>query len=346
MIIILNSDLEEYVPIQNHSFINDAAKQLSVNRLSIHKPMNLGDSTYQRGFLDMISTAYSNHIPLSIAPHDIWYMLMTEMAKIIKSNTNACQSLFTRTTGSEKTNIIINTDNNDFVSNMDQFEEELIKLVPVDVSLFIPTFSTETKASRLATLAAFMDGVQNYYSYGIMLCGIPSVKIRGRIEDWQLARDRFKTIADMFANVKISMLKWYTRVDVILNNIISSLEGNDRIDWWQRIFTQTKIGSGGQLQIDGWIIDLYYDQKPGLIDTFGYSWVVVPFKNMSEPNIDYRSIHAPFLATRDADGFIQCDYTDTTVIVDKNVKNTEPPKIQITSIKITPREFYLNGEEI
>ena len=341
MIITLNSELTETIPsrvLTVDYFAENAKTQLALgyhSEVRVVKPIEMAGAEYQTGFLGMIATAYSNHTPVAIAPHDIWFMLMTEVAKVIRDNVEASRSLFT-ISDSRIEIAVETTDPTDLTANLDKFEEKLRKLVPVDIDAFIPKFSTDTVASRLATMAAFMDGVQHYYEYMMFCCGIPAIKILGTIDDWQLAKARFSEIAAMFESVGVDISAWLARVDSCFDNILSSLNGEDRSDWWSQIFTQTKVGSGGQLKIDGWIVGLYYKQAPGLIETFGYSWATVPFKNLHEPDKDYRSIHGPFKKVRDSDGFVYCEYADATIIAEKAVRQN---RADIVTKEIVDRQI-------
>lgn len=291
------------------------------------------------GLLGMASFGYSYHVPIAIAPHDIWFLMMTELAELIESNVEPLRPLFTNSP--DKTEIAIGVgDPTDLTGNIDLFEAELRKLVPVDISTYVPEFSTHTRASRVATMAAFMDGMKVYYSYSMFCCGLPSVKIQGTIDDWQLLAQNLGIIGNQFQGCGVSVLEWFGRVQYIVSKIVTTLQGQPDIEWWKNIFSQRNIGSGGEKEINGWITHFYRNPNPRKLETFGTAWAAVPFKNLHEPDKKYTSIHGALLRTRDADGFLNTGYADFTVITEPKTAEQLKPNTQFEVVKT-----YIGGNQ-
>ncbi len=286
-------------------------------------------------FLGMLSDGYSRHIPVAIAPHDFWFILMTELAQVIEDNVEPLRPLFSRS--KEKVDITINVaDPTDLTGNMHLFEEELRKLVPVDVSVYVPEFSTHTAESRRATMGAFMDGMKVYYSYSMLACGLPAIKILGTVNDWKLFALNLGQIGEQFGRCNVAVNVWFDRVKVIVDNVIATLEGEDKTEWWKGIFTQRNVGSGGEQQVNGWFTGLYKAGKSEKLTNFGTAWAAVPFKNLHEPDVKYTSIHGVLLRERDADGFLNSRYNDFTIVhqpATEEEKNA-PMKFEMTTVRV------------
>jgi hypothetical protein len=330
VVVILDSTLEETQSPESPNYVGQDPKLVLARHYSrdlqtklklgyrdtvqFHKAFLPDDGAeLQLGLLGMLSQAYSRHRKVAIAPHDIWFLLMTELAEVISENAEALRPIFT--SGEGKTQIALAvSDPTDLTRNIDAFEAELRRLVPVDVSIFVPEFSTHTRESRVATMAAFMDGVKVYYDYMMFLCGIPAVKVLGTIQDWQMIMKSLVDIDILFTQHGVSVTQWFENVSGIILSIISTLAGNDRTEFWKNMFSQKNVGSGSQLSIDGWIVQLYRNRRPGIIDSFPQSWACVPFTNLHEPDVQYRSIHGAFVRQKDEDGFLTCQYADMTVV--------------------------------
>jgi hypothetical protein len=281
----------------------------------IRRPNCDGVEAIHDGLLWMYSDAYSQHRPVVFAPHDAWHIVLTELASVIKTNADACRSLFTRS--DTKIEILIpGFEQLDLVAVMG----ELRDLVPVDTGIFLPEFSTHTEGSRMAALAAFCDAVQNFYSYGTFMCGLPAVKVTGTDTDWAMIENHAGLLGKMFGDIGLGKVQdWLSAVQARVRMIRNTLAGGDQTDWIN-FFSQKNIGSGGEKKINGWITEFWFQQPDNpKLENFNYTWAIVPYKNV-ETQREFRGVYGPFLARRDADGFVYSDYAE--VIFEKVAKTT------------------------
>jgi hypothetical protein len=227
------------------------------------------------------SHAYSSHDNIIIAPHDLWYIVLCEIASIIKNNVEAARFLFT--TSEEKTTITIPTDD---VTELpiEILFMELKKVVPANINLFIPNFSTHTTDSRIACMASFCDAMQVYYEYMTFCCGIHAVEIRGTVEDWELFKTSVGQISGLLGHIP-KTTDYFQRVNSHINNIIASLtvmSEEEKINFYANFFKQNNIGSGGEVIIDGWITDFYFEKcSLPKIENFSLNLSCIPYKNLN-----------------------------------------------------------------
>lgn len=269
------------------------------------------DTQMNQSFLYALSMAYKFHQKIAIHPHDLWYVMLTEVARMINANPDKYRALFTRE--ATKVNIAVPTGSVDELP-IELVIEKLREAVPVDVDLFIPEFSTHTDMSRLACLAAFADGVKSYYNYMTFLCGIPEIDIRGTYEDWDLFSVNLMKIAALFPEEEH---EWFTGMAVRAVLIRDSLN-DGATDFYKSIFTQENAGSGGELNVDGWFVREFfrsavdsakgedYGKKRGTgghkIENYPNTWSVVPFINL-DTGRRFSDVYGCFLTTQDPDGF-------------------------------------------
>lgn len=323
MELILNNKLEEFpVQVRPEAYmkgidrlVQGFVKDITVGMPSYNEPpqyvmvrhtlLEGNPEMVGKGFLGHLSHAYAHHRPIEIAPHDLWLIVLTELANAIKLEPVRCRSLFTRS--DEKTTIIIPV--NDPASiNLDYLVEQLRGLVPVAVDKFVPTLSTLDDMARVTMYAAFADGVQHYYSYMTQLCGIPKIRLLGTQEDWKRLILSASFIKGFFDGVEYTeVVQYMARVEEIFEQIYESYDRCDMEDFWRDIYTQKNVGSGQQLDINGWIKDLYFGERGLRLENFLTSVAVVPYKNL-DTGQEYKGVYGGFRRLVTADRFIKTGY--------------------------------------
>lgn len=279
--------------LENHGF--NLLTQLPENMVAIN-----------HGFLGLVSDCYSNHRKLEIAPHDIWYLVMTQIAAAIKKNVEACRPLFTKE--ADSVTITVVTDDVTTIS-LESVIEQLKNLVPVDINLFVPEFSTLTQSSRMACYAAICDGLQVYYNYMTMMCGIPEIRLTGTLEDWQLMQTNFGKISKLFNSVNlVDFSQYLSRVEVLVGNMIQSSFIKPDVDFWYNIFSRKNVGSGAEFVISGWITEFFFEKcKVAKLENFASTISIVPYTN-AETKRRFLGVNGAIMQKRTEDGFVHCDY--------------------------------------
>ena len=278
---------------------------------------------WTKSFLNMTSTAYSQHYGLVIAPHDMWYIVLTEIATFIKGNTEAMRHFFTNST--EKQELLVETAD-PYVLPMKAILEQLKQRCPININLMLPVCSTDTPDTEFAYATAVADGVQQYYDYGMFCCGLPQVKILGTPADWKNLYKHASELSATFADGKApgQLTIYLARVAALFMKIAYSIEvatEQDAQEFWQDLFRQKNVGSGGDLIVNGWIVDLFINNKKDqLIKSFPHTISVVPYRNHTTGK-DYKLMLGSFKGHLYADNFLaaQFDYC-VAEVVDKEPK--------------------------
>lgn len=338
MIIILNSELK---PIQAHE---NTVKSREQRRAGGHKEFStqfirkmcdiaapidpterwpkpdakvvrgLGDhERTQTGFVNVVAEAYSSHLGLVLHPHDIWYVVLSNIASIVGEHPNSYKGLYT--VSDEKQEILVMQDDPHDI-NIEALISALGERMPVDISMFLPELSTATPQAKLAMSAAVLDAAKHFYNYGMFCCGIPFIDLRGTSEDWNLLISCINDINVEIAKLERPQLaqklsKYLRDVNSVIAQIAESFNA-DQSEFFSNIFTQKNVGSGGDLQITGWICDLYHNAKPGvLIRSFHDAVSSFPYKNVTTGQ-HFMMFHGAF-GSNVVDGAIEIVYDHVTV---------------------------------
>lgn len=275
-----------------------------------------GVSDHQRvqtGFINVVAEAYSSHLGLVLNPHDIWYVVLSNIATVVGENPDAYKGLYT--TSDEKQEILVMQDHPTDI-NIDALIAQLRHRMPVDIDIFLPELSTATPQANLAMSAAVLDAAKHFYDYSMFCCGIPFIDLRGTAEDWNSLISCVNSL-----NVEITKLEkpqlaqklsGYLRdVNSVIVQIAESFN-SDQSAFFRDIFTKENVGSGGDLKITGWICDLYQNAKQGsLIRSFHDAVSSFPYKNVSTGQ-HFMMFHGAF-GSNVVDGAIEIAYDHVTI---------------------------------
>lgn len=326
MQIILNPDLEErlysrearHVVQDFDYFTRDLSRHLDKIEGAEYKllngipdfnldPTKPGFSQYQVNYLELMSNAYSAHRKIEIAPHDLWFIVLSELAAVIKNNKEQVRHLFT--TSTEKKTIQVYT--NDVTKiDLTQVVDQLRALVPTDINLFVPEFSTHTPESRLACYAGLCDAMKVYYNYMTYCCGLPELRITGTKEDWLLFHECLEELSkDKLLGIVPGVKQWLYTVQTIVIEFIHVTGGRPPdLSFWQDVFSKKNVGSGGDFVISGWITKLFM-YKPDMfkLENFSAALATVPYKNV-DTGREFTAVYGALKGIRTEDGFMKAGY--------------------------------------
>lgn len=222
------------------------------------------------GYLEYLGTAWNKHYGIVFTPDFFWQIFLTEIATHIKDNFEKYRGLFTDS--DEKKEIVVPTGDPQLI-DLNLISEQLTKLVPTDSDIFLPEFSTTTVGSAMSFKAAFADAMSPYYNYSMFCCGIPSVKLLGKKGDWKAVISRVESFKKIIDNPE-----YFDKVASLAKTIKKNVKTPDPT-FWKNIFSLERCGSGGQVEVSGWINDLYMKKpSPGYIQNYPSSTSFVSYK--------------------------------------------------------------------
>lgn len=242
----------EYVetPVPGQSWPDRKLREKAIIKSTIP---DTADTSYFRGYFGYLNLAYNSHHGLVISPPLIWYTVLAEVAGHVKGDAEHYRPLFTDSPGKKDVTVYGNAE--DGIDPRD-FVEQLRGLVPMGVDLFLPEFSTATESYDIAAAAAFCDAVSPYYDYSMLLCGISRVRVEGTVQDW----DNLLAHLDAVVGRLDKAEKWFKTIRPHVEKMRAAADGEVDADFWRRIYTETRCGSGSQVLVNGWFKDFAMDQ--------------------------------------------------------------------------------------
>lgn len=318
MIQILNASLKEETSKDRSSV---ATIEKKIGRLlgdshTLVKNNVNPDGPTQLGFVGFLSRAYSRHESIEIYPHDLWYIVLAEVAKAIKEREGICRPLFTRS--ENKVDIFVPVEDPTTI-DLDAVVFHLRNLVPVDVGLFLPSLPSAPTTANLAMSAAFCDALSVYYNYMTYCCGIPQIRVMGTQDEWNTLALCSKNIRSLFSSIGYKTVTiMLDKVTGIFQRVTASFDTPDPF-FWMDIFTQKNIGSGRELAINGWVTDLFLNPSRGeKLENLTLNYSVVPYLNVNTSR-RFKGIYGCFEGIRVDNGFMKTGYS--SLVFESTVNN-------------------------
>lgn len=175
-----------------------------------------------------ISIAYMMHLEISISPDMVWFGLMCEVSKIVKSNIEWHRHLFSRSP--ERIEICVPSFDPEDLLNA------VRDLVPQDIDTFVPKFSTTTASSKSSIIASFVDMIEPYYGISIFTCGIRAVNILGEREDWEKLLRLWQQVTPLLHPEHAEFYDNSTTVIVRMLAHMNEHPSADDISFWKDIY--------------------------------------------------------------------------------------------------------------
>jgi len=225
---------------------------------------------FHTNYMGYLEKCWADHLGVVVTPDLIWYELLSEVALLVKESPEQHRRLFSR---SGKTEDIIVLSGDPFIMPLGVLATALKSRVPSDADIFFPEFSTRTERSLHASKAAFCDICSPYYNYTMLLCGIPTVDVRGDFGDWERLQDAFAKLANL-----IGASSWTQTVSSVLSELIINFSSKG---FWKNIFRLDRCGSGSEVEVSGWFPRLFRSQpRPKYAKNYSTHVSVVKYKQL------------------------------------------------------------------
>lgn len=223
-------------------------------------------SPSRNGFVQAVYRAYSDHHHLVLRPEDVWFSILTQLSFFMNKNAEDLRSKFVAHQGPKKVDIRSddiweNTDFGDLVRQMtDQMQKHIID--PDLRAWIMPTFSTSTEKDRTIAAILMMAATKKYFDFHMALhCGIPSVTLLGKRDDWQHMLEKLDQIPQLGEEPAI----FASLLEPILKRFVTSFDypsSREIAKFWSRIVHDQPFGSAIS-DISGWIVAFCFWDEDG-----------------------------------------------------------------------------------
>jgi hypothetical protein len=230
---------------------------------------------------EAVALAHNYHFPLVLDPDVVWLTIAQGLANHINNNAEKLRKRFVAHEGKKK--IIIQRDafahgspENDWPGAFAEFSSKIKESIGEhNHSLIVADFSTTGPIERAASEVVLMDAMKSYFRYGMMtMCGIPSVSLDGKVEDWERILDKvnqwevagppppgMQTLDSMVPPPALDLEWWTDSLKVILRQFINAAKGNPDRAFWNDIYQES--GGSGVPRVGGWISWMFPYIGPG-----------------------------------------------------------------------------------
>lgn len=149
--------------------------------------------------------------------------------------------------------------------------DEIQKNVKTDIVTWMtPSFTTTTTTDVMVANLAVMSTVREYFDQTFELsCGLSQLTLEGTLEDWQKLYE--KTFELLKFKIK-AIDEWCQLMLPVLKEFVQTYQGIVNNDFWQKICTSKRRGSGDQKCLRGWfvIFGAFDDHGKYLLNTLEY----------------------------------------------------------------------------
>lgn len=244
-----------------------------------------------RNFLDYLVLCWGRHYGVVISPTILWNMVLSNLAFEVNRVPDTYRKYFTDS--DEKKEIVVTQGG--YLIDPQLLINKLRGLIPDDnMGDFFPKFSTDGDMSVLANQIAFLDMVSPYYNYGMLLCGIPKVKVLGTNEDWQWFMNHLGKLTGLLEEANDYLVGVAVRVAEIAQETAD----------YSELFSLERCGSGSQVEVTGWIRDFFIEQpRVPYPENFVSCISKIDYKNYNEGGKEYR-LYAGLFTSKVEDGYL------------------------------------------
>lgn len=204
--------------------------------------------------IQTVQECYDNHRPLILSPDAIWLAVCQGVAIHINQNYDSLKNVIF--IADKPDEIIIRNDSLEYSSKhwtnlIEALSLETKKYTNDDFySFFVPEFSTTNSISKTAFQVTLLNSFNKAFKYiGESGCGIPSITVTGKKEDWTLILKNLKLLD------KIGLSYWADELRPIIKQFINASQNETDPVFWKDIYKNASEYGG--FYISGWIIKFF-----------------------------------------------------------------------------------------
>lgn len=229
-----------------------------------------GSTPFFKGMID----AFADHRPVILTPDVIWNLICQGFAHHVNNNPEQLRNLFVDYEG--KIDLVVKSDadlldgETDWSSIVAGFAEQIKNNTKGEIAQIISApFSTTGTTEQMVSQMALMETVKSYFNYVVIrvVCGIPTITLKGTPADWQSVLERTRQLKDY------GLDWWVDELEPILTEFVQASDGKPNVKFWMNIVKkyrpgQVKRGGGCSMdtnltEFDGWFLKFMPYDKNG-----------------------------------------------------------------------------------
>jgi len=191
---------------------------------------------------------------LILSPDIIWLTIAQGFANHVAQDPEVWRNRFVDFKGKETITIsrpgfVKGSPRNDWTTVFPEFAQKIGGYIGKDaVDMVTCNFSTSSPTDCIVSQITLMDTVQHYFEYVMRCgCGIPSIGLRGTVEDWKSVRTKAEKLA------RFGLRWWMKELLPALDQFVNAAEGKQDTKFWRAI-CNFRGGSGMNGDpITGWL---------------------------------------------------------------------------------------------
>ena len=224
-------------------------------------------TSYNNPFASSIQLAYAQHRPLVFSPDMIWMVISQGFAKHVDLNSEELRYHFVKHKGKKNISIeraYLMANSVGYWENiLSEFSDSIRNHVGAKIhDLATNRFSTTSSIEATAFEVTLMDAMSSYFDYTVSItCGIPSIALEGRVEDWEKLERDFEQLAEY------DLEWWVNDLMPILHQFTQAAKGEVDTEFWGKIYDYRHFKNGmcgsPEGSITGWMVKFFPYLKDG-----------------------------------------------------------------------------------
>ncbi len=218
-------------------------------------------------FFAMVCYAFAQHRPVVLSPDEVWMVICQGFSQFVNRDPETFRKYIVEHDGKDTLEVPMwpGTGWEDMIGGFSDLIDRNTKdgISDVITADFTTTGPTELVASKIV----LMDAVQKYFTYAGMrlVCGIPSVTLKGTVQDWMKVREKTRKLGEF------GVKPWTDRLDPILEQFVNASDGNVDLRFWQDMALRDRPeelrlhgGCGPASLFNGWFLEFFPFDKNGI----------------------------------------------------------------------------------
>ena len=161
----------------------------------------------RNSFLETCLAAYDKHVPLVLAPDDVWLAVLMAVTKHLELHAEDARKALVDFEGKKLLEVFADdfvkgSPDNDWPRVFGQFagpDGEIEKYLGKKRDMLDPSFSTTTPITKAAMQVQTMAALAPYFDYKVWTrCGLPTVTLLGTVADWTSIYERVIALGEFY----------------------------------------------------------------------------------------------------------------------------------------------------